>query len=594
MFSRQSLQQLKEKIDLIELVGSFVPLKRAGGVYKGCCPFHEEKTPSFQIQRGAHHYHCFGCGAHGDAFAFVMHQMGFGFNQAAEYLSDRYKIGLESHTQAEDLKRQRLMQLMQQAQNFFIGCLMHHPEGRFALEYLKERGLSEGFIQKYGLGYCPRDGQLMRQYLNDKRFSDDEMIQMGLLSSSGRKRDFFASRITFAIYNYRMQPIAFSARKFLEETFGGKYINSPETELFKKSKTLFGLPYSRSRIAKEKQVILVEGQIDTLRLIDEGLNFTVAALGTAFGKGHVDELKTLGIEKAWLLFDADPAGQEAACKVGQLLMQEGIEACVACLPEAEDPDSLVRKKGIEALLDLLETASGYIEFLVQHRSKGKDLSSPAVKTQLIHRLKQQIEQGSDPLGVYEGLRALARALCVPESLVLDGLQAPRKNHGARLVSEQTEVTPANLEHELLASVLTMWGSHPSLMQYCSSYLRDEHFQDPLSQQLWNYLSLAYQRGELVDFTTVLLEESIDFEPLVQILGGIKPDWTKFEKHLQEVVQGLVSRLWNLQAQRLRLQIQSGKLSDEEALNLAQRYAQLRQSLPQVGSFSEKETGALRS
>lgn len=591
MFSRQSLQQLKEKIDLIDLLSGFLPLKRMGQVYKACCPFHEEKSPSFQVQRGAQHYHCFGCGAHGDAFAFIMHQMGLGFNQAAEFLADRYQITLESQTKGEDLKRQRLVQLLQQAQQFFIGCLQYHPEGRLALEYLKQRGLGEEFITRYGIGYCPRDGQLMRQYLHEKRFTDDEMTQMGLLSSSGRKRDFFASRITFPILNYRSQVIAFSARKFFEDTFGGKYINSPETELFKKSKTLFGLAYSRARITKEKQALLVEGQIDTLRLIDEGLNFTVAALGTAFGKSHVEELKNLGLERVWILFDADAAGQEAACKVGMLLMHEGIEVRVAHLPEQEDPDSLVRQKGIETLVKLIEEAPGYIEFLVQHRSMGKDLSSPAVKTHLIRQLKEQIQQGSDPLGVYEGLRALARVLCVPEELVLGGVSSPRRAHGTRLVNASqvtTSVTPANLEHELLASILTMWGSHPSLMQYCTAYLNEDAFFDAMTKRLWNYLSRAYQKGEIVDFTTALLDEELDAESLLQTLASIKPDWAKFEKHLQEVVQGLVSRLWNVQAQQLRLEIQSGRLSDERALELAQKYASLRQSFAQVPVFAEKE------
>lgn len=590
MFSRQSLQQLKEKIDLVDLLNGFLPLKRTGKVYKACCPFHEEKSPSFQVQRGAQHYHCFGCGAHGDAFAFVMHQMGFGFNQAAEFLADRYHVLLESQTKGEDLKRQRLIQLMQEAQSFFVGCLEHHPEGKVALEYLNNRGIDRSFIQRYSLGYCPREGQLLRGYLHEKRFSDDEMIQMGLLNV--KKRDFFASRITFPIFNYRFQVIAFSARKFLEETFGGKYINSPETELFKKSRTLFGLPYSRTRMAKEKQVILVEGQIDTLRLIDAGLNFTVAALGTAFGKGHVEELKAIGIEKAWLLFDADPAGQEAACKVGQLLMQEGIEVKVVVLPESEDPDSLLRSQGIEALIKHMDEASGYIEFLVHHRSLGKDLSSPAVKTHLIHQLKEQIQKAEDPLVVYEGLRALARTLCVPEALILDGAKSPQKTHGARLSQNSSptpmaSIDPLNFEYELLASLLTMWSSHPSLMSYCSLYINENHFEDPSCKRLWSYLYEAYQSQKVIDFTSALLDVELDLENLIQTLGSIRPDWTKFEKHLQEAVQTIASRRWAIEDQQLRLEIQSGRLSDERAHEMAKQYANHRQNMPKVQSFLEK-------
>jgi hypothetical protein len=153
--------------------------------------------------------------------------------------------------------------------------------------------------------------------------------------------------------------------------------------------------------------------------------------------------------------------------------------------------------------------------------------------------------------------------------------------------QESSISPSNLEHELLCSLLTMWSSHPSLMDYCSHYLHADHFQDPMARQLWGYLKKAHEQQQTVDFSGALLEESIDFEPLIQVLGNIKPDWTKFEKHLQEVVHGLVSRLWNLQAQRLRLEIQSGRLKDEEALELAQKYAQLRQQLPQVEVFKEK-------
>ena len=211
--------------------------------------------------------------------------------------------------------------------------------------------------------------------------------------------------------------IGFSARKYKEETFGGKYVNTPETPLFKKSRILFGLNYCRKRIAKRAQSDCCRRAIDALRLILEGLNLTVAGQGTAFGEGHVKELMNLGVSEVVLAFDSDEAGQEAALKVGELFQREGVEVRVVKMPPGSDPDSYVRDKGMEAFKQLLLTSQDYLTFLVARESRKVHMDSPAGKTALVQQLARRIRAWDQPLLVHESLRRLAQLTQTPESMI---------------------------------------------------------------------------------------------------------------------------------------------------------------------------------
>lgn len=595
MFSKDSLQQLKDKIDLPDLIGSVVPLKRVGSSYKGCCPFHNEKTPSFQVQKGATHFHCFGCGAHGDAFSFLMQYHGYSFAESAQCLADRYHINLEKSHGAEDENRKRLLEALDQAQRFLVWSLWNHPEANHAREYLHERGLSEPFCKRFGLGYCPSQRTLLKEYLNSLRFKDHELEQAGLITAGPKRYDFFSSRITFPITNYRGQVIAFSARKFLESTFGGKYINSPETPLFKKSRTLFALPWVRSRLIKEKKAILVEGQLDTLRLIDVGLNIATAALGTALGPDHVIELKKLGVQSVYVMFDGDAAGREAACKVGHLLMKEAIEVQVVQMGEDEDPDSLLSyDNGLEMIGKRLSQAIGYIDFLVSHRSQGKDMRSPAVKTALTHQLKEQIEQWQQPVLVYEGLKSLARALCVPEALLIGSTKPPSQlssqslaRHPLPIQSEKQPLEP--LEADLIRWLLTMAASCPSLMTYCQKYLKASYFRHPHLRKLYELFEQGCAMQPALDFTAAITQLDDELAQIAAQLAHKRLDRQHFKASIEHLVKGMVHRAYMETAESLRLEIQGGKLSDEQAIEKAQQYAQLRKDIPVPESFLQNES-----
>ena len=417
MFSKESLHNLKEKVDLVEVISSYLPLKKAGKTFKICCPFHNEKTPSFVVERGDNHYHCFGCGAHGDAISFLVGYLKVSFVEAVEMLAEKFGVSLEFQ---EGEKREDLSPLrtcLAEACQFFQFHLLHTEEGRIALNYLYQRGIDLDFIHLFKVGLAPKDPAITMNFFREKKLNWEALERAGLTPQKRRNYPFFIERISFPIMDVQGNVIGFSCRKYSEKTTGGKYINTPETPLFKKSKVLFGLNYSRKEITKQRRAVIVEGQIDALRLIQEGLNLTVAGQGTAFGEEHVDVIRRLGVKEVFLAFDGDDAGREAALKVGNLFQKEGIEVFVLEFKEGDDPDSILRKEGITGFLNYLHKPKEYIPFLVEMLSKTSNIATPAGKNELVEKAKGYMADWKFPLMIYEAERKLANCIQVPESMV---------------------------------------------------------------------------------------------------------------------------------------------------------------------------------
>nr|NGX60028.1 DNA primase [Chlamydiota bacterium] len=418
LYTEESLDTLRSKINLVEIMSAHIQLKRAGASYKALCPFHEEKTPSFVLQAGDDHYHCFGCGAHGDAIAFLMNHLKMSFVEAVESLAERFGVTLEK-TEAEGKKRgpdrSRLKEALELACNFYHTLLLHSKEGYAALQYLYRRGIDLDFIRAFRLGFSPSMRQSFLTLAKGEGFAEEILQAAGLTTERGR--DFFAERVMFPITDPFGNVIGFSARKLKEETFGGKYINTPETPLFKKSHILFGLSFCRQRIAKERKAVIVEGQMDALRLIHAGCNLAIAAQGTAFGDGHVKLLSDLGVSQIFLAMDGDAAGKSAAKKIGHLFQKKGIEVSVLSLPEGSDPDSFVKEQGIDSFLKLMESPTDYLTFIVESASSEIDLKNPAQKNEMLRKLTDQIRSWEEPVLIHESLRKIAQLTAVPESVV---------------------------------------------------------------------------------------------------------------------------------------------------------------------------------
>ncbi|MEC7839300.1 MAG: DNA primase [Chlamydiota bacterium] len=598
IYSKDSLEALRQRVDIIEVLDSHLELKKAGAAYKALCPFHDEKTPSFTVQRGDTHYHCFGCGAHGDAIQFLMTYLKMSFHEAVESLAQKFNVTLEAVEGSDEPRgpaKAKLKEALDLAANFYHFYLLSTEEGHEVLKYLYARGLDLTFIKTFKVGLAPAKEGMTRSYLHSKRVSDEVMIEAGIMSvtSTGRKREFFNERITFPIYAASGHVIGFSARKYKDSTFGGKYINTSETPLFKKSRVLFGLNHSRRRIAKERKAIIVEGQIDALRLIQAGLNITVAGQGTAFGEGHVKELLNLGVTQVYLALDCDNAGKEAACKIGDLFQKQGVEVYITALPEGSDPDTFLNKEGPEAFLTLLQESEDYLTYIVNYHSRGRDMSSPAVKNEMIQQFIKQIRRWDHPLMVHESLRKLAHLTHVPENIVGVG-----QDHVPNVfikkqasIGLQTVDPDRILESDLLRWLLLLGGSMPWFVDIARANILPEEFTVTVCRHIYH----TFMENTTKEHTCNLLDlvSNLDDAEGQLVLAELlqkKIDKEKAEAHFLDTIQKILNRNWMDRREKIKMKIQSGQCSDDEVLELVKQFDELKREPPKV--ITESSEAAL--
>ena len=583
-FSRESLEHLRSRIDLAEVVGPYVKLQRAGSAFKALCPFHDEKSPSFVIQRGDSHYHCFGCGAHGDAIQFLMTHVHMSFSEAVESLAEKFNIPLEEEESDDRPKgpsKTVLKDALFRVNQFYQFSLLHTLDGHAALDYLYERGVDLEFIKTFELGFAPKMGGLMSKILAEQKILPPLLEEVGVLS---RGREFFSDRITIPIRDAMGNVIGFSARKFKPDTFGGKYINSPETTLFKKSNVLFGLNYSRKTIAKEKRALIVEGQIDALRLIHSGFLWTVAGQGTAFGEAQAKELIHLGVRKVYLALDGDNAGQEATVKIGHIFQKEGIEVAVVKLPEKQDPDLIIQEKGPAEWQKLLEQSVDYITFLVDRLSLTINIQSPAGKNELVQIVSKKIREWDHPLMIRESLRKLARLVQVPESLIGGTEDNSPQIYIKRSASVTfSEIDPDRiLEADLLRWLFLMGDTLPELLPLAEKNLGGEHFRVNAARTLFEKYKSAVKENRPRDLLSLAIDSAL---PEAQLfLAEILQKKVNQERTLicfTETIEKMLERHWMQQREEIKLKIYSGRCSDDEVLSLAKQFDQLKKLRPQI-------------
>lgn len=561
LYTRESLETLRRRIDLVDVLEPHIELKKAGASYKALCPFHDEKTPSFTLQKGDSHYHCFGCGAHGDAIEFLMNYLKLPFSDAIEVLAERFQVHLDKMEEGErekGPKRSSLKEALEAACRLYQFTLLYTEEGKEPLGYLVGRGLSLDFIRRYRLGLAPNIPGYLRKVLHQKGFGDEILETAGLITE--KKHDFFRERITFPIHEPTGAVIGFSARKWREETFGGKYVNTAETPLFKKSRLLFGLNYSRRRIAKERQAIIVEGQVDALRLIDAGFDFVVAGQGTAFGLQHVDELLQLGVQKVYLVMDGDEAGAKATAKIGDLFQKRGVEVLIPTLTGGKDPDEFLRAHGADEFQQALDRGVDFLTFLVRFYGREFNLSSPAGKDGLVKRLAEMIQGWDSELMVHEALKKLAHLLNVPEHFTL-GLHRGGTpifvQKGASIKMET--INPDRILESDLVRWLFVTKERGRFLDILQKNLTVEDFRDEACR-------LFIERVlEAKEISRLELAEEPRIQELLHEMSRKIVQVEKAEKLFLETIQKILDRNWMETREEMRRQILSGALSDEEAL-----------------------------
>jgi DNA primase len=390
-------EEIRERADIVEVVQDYVKLKRSGRNWKGLCPFHDEKTPSFYVTPSMGIYKCFGCGASGDVFNFMMEMEGVGFVEAMRTLAERFNVSLPEADSSEEFDethhlREGIYHALKYAGVFFHRQLAESDEAEAARQYLQKRGYGHSTIKKYGLGYAPKKGDAFYQAALDSGLNETYLQEAGLVKTSDRNRDFydtFRGRLMFPIFSASGKVIAFAGRS-LRKTDKAKYINSPQTKVYNKSEVLYGVNFAKNKIRKNNEAILVEGYTDVISLHQKGIENAVASSGTSLTPNQLKLLKRYG-DILVMIYDSDSAGRSAMKRGLHLALQEGLEVKLLELAEGEDPDSFIRQFGKESFLELQqEKTENYVSYLVHRAQNEGRWDEPAGKKQTISEVLECI------------------------------------------------------------------------------------------------------------------------------------------------------------------------------------------------------------
>lgn len=453
---RGDTETIKERLDIAEVVKDYVKLQKAGQSFKACCPFHHEKTPSFFVSPLRQSYYCFGCGAKGDIFTLVQELEGLSFKETLKILADKAGVEIDYRPEAKELKseKDKLLQVLETATQFFENQLIENPA---AQKYLASRGINESSIKSWRIGYAPAEWRALYTHLLRLGLNKELLLKAGLVKPvDGTKAkepyDVFRDRLIFPLADANGEVIAFSGRALSKET-EPKYLNSPDTVVFKKHDVLYGLDKAKEKIRRKDYTVLVEGQIDLVLSHQAGVDNTVASSGTAFTTAHLERLKRLS-RRIILAFDGDKAGLAAGEKATELALALGLEVKIAKLPEGSDPAEVIEEKG-ETWKEILRESKPAIEHFLDlaikeekdHRKLGKLIVVKLLP--LVALLESSVEKS-------HFVSLIAKRTAIKEDLLWDDMRKTKisRNVEARLPQNQEVQLSQRSRHEMIQERLT--------------------------------------------------------------------------------------------------------------------------------------------
>lgn len=414
----ETVEEVRSASDIVDVVGEYVRLKKRGSNYFGLCPFHSENTPSFSVHPDLNIFKCFGCGAGGDVFNFVMQIEGTAFPEAVRLLAEKAGIAIpeDEGEQERAGEKESIYNALQFAARYYYSALTQTAAGKHALEYLKGRGFTKKTIKSFGLGFAPDSWDGLLKTAKENHISDSHLEEAGLIiprKESGGHYDRFRGRIMFPIFSHVGKVLGFGGRILDARTDQPKYINSPETQVYNKSRVLYGLSQAKHAIRKKEEALLVEGYTDVISLHQAGIENAVASSGTSLTREQVKLLSRYA-RRIVLLFDADAAGAGAALRGIDIILEEGLSVYVVELPPGEDPDSFARKEGSTFEKYLQEHRRDFATYIFEHASKEGRLETPESEAEVMHEILNTIAKLPDPLMRETYLRRASDVLSVPE------------------------------------------------------------------------------------------------------------------------------------------------------------------------------------
>lgn len=494
------VEEVRSRNDIVDVISSYVKLQRRGSSYFGLCPFHNEKSPSFSVSPGKQMYYCFGCGAGGNVFTFIMEYENFTFPEALKMLAERVSITLPEQEYSEEAKKQRdlksaVRDINKTAAKYFC-YLLKSPQGERALKYLKDRGLSDETIRRFGLGYAGPYSDALYRYLKAQGISDQLLKESGLMQVNERQGmyDKFWNRVMFPIMDVNNKVIGFGGRVMGDGK--PKYLNSPETVIFDKSRNLYGLNYART--SKKKYLLVCEGYMDVISMHQAGFTNAVASLGTALTSQHASLLKRY-TDEVILTYDSDEAGVRAALRAIPLLKEAGISSRVLHMEPYKDPDEFIKALGTEAFQERIDRAENSFLFEMSVLQKSYDMQDPDSKTRFfqavaarIAEFELEIERENYIEAVvgrfqisFEGMRKMVM------NVLMQGV--PARKAPARTQNRPEKDDGIRKSQRLILTWLT---EYPQLFPVVSDYIRPEDFSDELYREVAAMLYGQLERGEL--------------------------------------------------------------------------------------------------
>ncbi len=457
--SQETRIKVLEATDIVDLISSYIPVKRAGSSYKANCPFHNEKTPSFHINPQRQSFKCYGCGEGGDAFSFVMKHEGLSFVDAVRKLAAKANIPIvedvfDAEGERNKRKRGRLLDLHREATRFMHALLLTDPRAKHARAYLKSRGYGKEMAERWMVGWMPADGKTFLDWAREKKFTGRELVDSGIAvqREQGGLYIRFRDRLMFPIANDQGDIIAFSGRQIINDPNSGKYINSPETALFLKSKTLFAFDRARKPIMKEKAVLICEGQLDALACHEHGIDQAIATLGTACTPQHAKILKRY-TDTAILCFDADNAGYSACARAFRELSSESIHVRVVSMPAGDDPDSFLKREGPDAFRQLLADARPFFDFKIDRAQVEGGLANAQARGNTAREVAALLAYIADPVSRDSLLNHCATRLqmSAPDLRAATSLARKKQQREQRNPKEETQ--PNTVEISAIDSLI---------------------------------------------------------------------------------------------------------------------------------------------
>lgn len=497
-----TIREIRETCSIVDVISDFVTLKKTGRTHKGLCPFHNEKTPSFVVNEEKKFFYCFGCGASGDVFAFLMKHEQVGFQEAARTLAGRLGIQLPQHRlspqeQHYQTERENFFHINQQTARFYNRLLVEDKRAAAARVYLRQRGLTQETIERYTVGYAPPGWGSLVQQLQRSRVSLDDALRLGLLGSktAGRYYDRFRDRIIFPIVNVSGHVIGFGGRVIAAGE--PKYLNSPESVIYSKRQSLFGLHAAKQAIRLEDCTVIVEGYFDALTLHQAGIANVVAALGTALTEQQIQILRRYSANIV-LVFDADPAGQKAMRRSLEPFLRLGIPARLVVLPAGDDPDSFVRQHGPEAFRAQLKQAGLLLDYMIETVIETHPVATPRGKITACDEVLPFIAGLPDALERKLYLQRLAQRLGLTVPDVAARLR-PAAAVRAQDTPGPTETPGANAEK----LIIKLMVAHPDTIEHIDKDALLGEFTDPDMRQAGSLLLSSYRKSGNPDIAAAL-------------------------------------------------------------------------------------------